>query len=294
MSYFRCIAVVFIDKKKRTDLIAFTCLVMFFLANLNNQAVAAQPTFPVTQKTAINITHKIKLNKDCHLTFSWGPWRPYQYINTRGELVGSQIRLIHHIAGRIGCKVSFKKMFFSDALQAIEAGNIDATSHVKKTPERQKFAHFSEFYSKDYYAIYVLADKFHQYKNQTIEQMLTKGFRLGITKAHFYGREFKTIQENPLLNKTISEASDSYDNYPRLINGEIDGFIDNPFIAAYAIRNQKRQKHIVRHPTNFFGESISFMFSKKTVDLEVIHAINEVLAELKTDPDYQKKWNFRL
>ncbi len=230
----------------------------------------------------------------CDLVFTWGLWKPYQYLNKDGKLVGTQIDFVRHIADQVGCQLTFKKMKFADTLANIKLGSIDFSGNVTPTPGRRDFAIFSIPYAIDYFALYLPANSAAKYRNMTLSQMLAGGFRLGVTRAHFYGQHVQQLLQDKELNQHISDVTDSYQNYERLNSGEIDGFLENPMIAAFTMRERKPRIKIERHPVIFYGNPITFMFSKKSVDISVVRAFDKVIESLQNDPDYQRKWNFRL
>ncbi|MCW8997852.1 MAG: transporter substrate-binding domain-containing protein [Kangiellaceae bacterium] len=226
----------------------------------------------------------------CELNFAFGIWEPFQYFDENNKLVGTHIEFVREIGKRSNCVIHFHQMQFSQVLEAIRKGTIDFTANVTPTPPRKNYGQFSSHYAIDYFALYLHYNSSHQYKQRPLRELLKSGFRLGITKAHYYGEEFEKIREDPQLMQYVVQAADSYDNYQMLLDGEVDGFLDNPLVAAFTIRDRSLEAVIDRHLTVFFVNPVSFMFSRK-VSPETVEKIDQVVKQLKQAPDYTEKWN---
>lgn len=226
----------------------------------------------------------------CELNFAFGIWEPFQYFDENNKLVGTHIELVREIGRQSRCEIHFHQMQFSEVLEGIKNGTVDFTANVTPTPSRKTYGQFSSHYAIDYFALYLHYNSSHQYKQRPLKVLLKSGFRLGITEAHYYGEEFEHIRNNPDLMKNIIPVPDSYDNYQRLLDGEVDGFLDNPLVAAFTIRERSLEAVIDRHLTVFFVNPVSFMFSRK-VPQATVKKIDQIVKQLKQAPDYTEKWN---
>jgi len=230
----------------------------------------------------------------CVLKMGFGLWKPYQYLDPEGKLVGPHIDLINQVAERLGCEVSFEQMKFSDILKNIKSGDLHWAALTTPTEERKVYANFSDQYATEYFALYVNPTKFEKYANKSMSELLKEDFRLGITEKHYYGESFAAILKDKELNGSISAVADSYQNYQRLMSGEIDGFFDNPLIAAFTIRDKNFGVSLARHPKIFYGNPIAFMLSKKSFPKHLVVPLNHAISELREDPDFTSKWYLRL
>lgn len=230
----------------------------------------------------------------CVLKMGFGLWKPYQYYDSDGNLVGPHIELIKLIASKLDCEISLVQMKFSDILKNIESGDLHWAALTTPTKQRRSYADFSDQYATEYFALYVAPEKLDRFAEKSMSQLLNEGFKLGITEKHYYGESFAEILNNNKLNRSISAVPDSYQNYQRLLSGEIDGFFDNPLIAAFTIRDKNFGVSLARHPNVFYGNPIAFMLSKRSFPKHLVEPLNRTIAELRKDPDFTSKWYLRL
>ncbi|WP_246722964.1 ABC transporter substrate-binding protein [Aliikangiella sp. G2MR2-5] len=226
------------------------------------------------------------------MKYGFGIWKPYQYVDEKGEPRGFHIRLVRRLAADIGCQVDFVQLQFAQTLEGIESGDIQWSGLTTPTAKRGLIAKFSIPYASDFYALYVLSKRLPAFRKKSLTELLASGFRLGVTKGHYYGPEFQKIAEELELSDNIIVAFDTYDNHDKLISGEIDGFLDNPLIVAYAQRG-KTGTRIASLPSIQFKNPIAFILSKKSFPEHLVMPLNDAIRKLLADPEFSEKWNLR-
>jgi polar amino acid transport system substrate-binding protein len=77
-------------------------------------------------------------------------------------------------------------------------------------------------------------------------------------------------------------------NYYNLTQNAIDGFLEDPFVAAYTIRRKGLQGQIKSETMDIHSGDVSVMFSRKSVRPETVEAFNRALAKIKESGEYQK------
>ena len=72
------------------------------------------------------------------------------------------------------------------------------------------------------------------------------------------------------------------------LQNQIDGFLEDPFVAAFTIKRKGLHGQIEAHPLEIHSGSVAMMFSKKTVDEKTVIAFNQALDRLQKNGEYQK------
>lgn len=68
--------------------------------------------------------------------------KPFEYIDENANLTGFHVELLRAVAGRLGWTLEFKRYPWKRAIRALETGEVQATSFVAKSIEREQFAIF--------------------------------------------------------------------------------------------------------------------------------------------------------
>ena len=80
---------------------------------------------------------------DCRLRVGWEPYAIYTYADESGKVSGADIDLMREIGRELGCEITFKEAPWTRVLLEVENGTIDVSTSTSRTPEREKFAWFS-------------------------------------------------------------------------------------------------------------------------------------------------------
>ena len=226
---------------------------------------------------------------NCLLTFGWTEWMPLQYLNKQGELQGLQVEFVSTIAKELGCELVFEQGSWIDLIQKIKLGKVDFISNATITEQRSQYALFSNAYREDVFTLYVRTKDLNQFSQTNIQELRSTRFRLGLTRNFLYGKEIETWQKDKKLKQYLSYADSTEENAERLISGEIDGFLEDPYVISYKlISNQLSQ--ISKSKITLFGHQSRFMFSRKTMTLERVERINKALEKVLLLPRFQSSW----
>lgn|GEM_PF-1392718 len=227
---------------------------------------------------------------NCQLVYGWANWPPLQYTDSQGEITGVQIDLVRALAKETHCKIIYIERNWSEIVDLIESGEIDFTANATLSERRKQFAYFSRSYRRDSYAVWVRSEDLNQYNFSSVDTLKKSGVKIGLTANHLYSEAIDQWIQDPRYSKNISYAPSSSINMQRLINGEIDASLEDPFIVAYKRRTKQITADISRLPIQIFGHKVSFMFSKKTVDKNFVEQFNLALKRLQESPDFSSIW----
>jgi len=180
----------------------------------------------------------------CNLKMGWDPWEPYQYLSLDDEVKGLEVDLIHAMANEAGCDITFVQDNWMNLLTGIRNGSIDMLGGATKTKSREMFARFSDSYRHESFLLYVRVGESENFADRSLKELLEDGFRLGITQDYIYGEQVNAIQDDENLSSKLVSVPITEVNYYNLTQGHIDGFLEDPFVAAFTIKRKGLQGQI--------------------------------------------------
>jgi len=223
----------------------------------------------------------------CRLKLGWDPFEPYQYRNAEGTVEGLDIELARAILSRAHCELQYEEGRWVTLVQRLQRGDVDVLAGATRTPAREAYALFSDPYRNETFALYVRKGDATVQRSTSLQALLDTGFRLGVRQQYAYGDVVDALQENPRYADQFIGVTLSDQNYQRLLDMEIDGFLEDPLSARLVIRKKGLQEEIEAHPLQIYSGDVALMFSKVSVDAAVVARINTALAEVRTGNDYQ-------
>jgi len=229
-----------------------------------------------------------KIKPACDLTMGWDPWEPYQYLTPDNQARGLDIELISAIAAEAGCSVKFVQNDWMNLLKGIREGSIDLLGGASKTTSREEFAYFSASYRHESFVLYVRTEQVADYSGKSLAQLMSEKFRLGVTEDYLYGDEVSNMQDDPTLTAQIVTVPITEVNYYNLTQNQIDGFLEDPFVAGYTIKRKGLSKQISAFPIEVHSGDVSILFSKSSVKPETVAAFNEGLKAINASGEYEK------
>lgn len=219
----------------------------------------------------------------CTLLMGWDPWEPYQYQDVDGNLRGLDVELVKAIAQTAQCDLSFVEGRWGTLMQRLQKGEVDMLTGATRNAARESFALFSQPYRPETFKLYVRQGEAQKYPFTSIAQLMQSDFRLGVTEQYTYGDNVTTLQEDPGLADKFVGATVGELNYARLLDFKIDGFLDDPFVAARAFRARNLNDQIMTHPIEIISGDVNLMFSKVSVTTETLERVDDAIRTLKAD-----------
>jgi len=245
----------------------------------------------VSQKTAIKTTAAAAppVVPACKLKMGWDPWEPYQYLTPEDEVRGLEVDLLSAMAREAGCEVSFVQDNWVNLLAGIRDGSIDMLGGATRTASRETFAWFSDSYRYESFLLYIRAGESAKYADKSLKELFEKNsFRLGVTGDYLYGDMVNAMHDNDKYRALFVNVPITEVNYYNLTQGNIDGFLEDPFVAAFTIRRKGLQGQIEALPLEIHSTDVSIMFSRKSVTEATVQAFNQALKKLKENGEYDE------
>jgi polar amino acid transport system substrate-binding protein len=220
----------------------------------------------------------------CKLRVGWEPYAPYTFAGVDGVVTGADIDLIKAIGGEIGCTLEFAELPWARILREIENGTLDVSTSTSWTAERTRWALFSEPYRQTEMAIYVRRGETHRFVLQSLADVPSQSFRLGVIIDYYYGDELAELRKDAEYAQWLDGATDYQTNIRKLINGRLDGYlVEDVAVMAAELKRLGLTEQVERYPLRIAGEQLRFMFSRKTVPAEIVAKIDAGVAKMRED-----------
>ena len=217
----------------------------------------------------------------CALTMGWDPWEPYHYMDIGGVVRGVDVELVRAVAQAAGCEVELVRDDFAILLDKLRAGEVDLLTGATATPQRQAYASFSVPYREEKFQLFVRSEDVERYRDATVPQLLRAGFRLGFTAGYYYNQELEALEADPAFAGQLVAAGTGDLNVERLLDHEIDGFVEDQFVAATIIRKRGLEDVIGQPVITVSSKPVRLMMSKSSVSPALARSLDLALAGLR-------------
>ncbi|MEM1412341.1 MAG: transporter substrate-binding domain-containing protein [Pseudomonadota bacterium] len=216
----------------------------------------------------------------CELVMGWDPWEPYQYEIAGGQVFGLDVDLATAVAGAADCTLTFRKGSWRELLEALEAGEIHLLAGATRTAEREAFARFTTPYRDEAFLLFVPASRLDELTDHDLAGLMADGLRLGVIEDYLYGEPISGYQDNPDHAEQFLYSALAETNIARLVDGEVDGIIEDQYVGAAIIRHKDLGDEIALHPARFTSTAVSFMVSRSAVDEATFERLDASVSEL--------------
>ncbi|MDZ4403920.1 transporter substrate-binding domain-containing protein [Prosthecobacter sp.] len=204
-------------------------------------------------------------------------YRPFEYVDEKGEIVGVSIEVGREIGKALGREVEFRNINFDGLITALRTGSIDLViSSMTATPERRQSIDFSEPYVKT--GLSILAAKHSTV--QSAADLKTPGrkivVRLGTTGESW-------VREN-LKEAKITALDADVSCVLEVVNANVDAWVyDQLSIMNYHAENADKTRALLAP----LREEVWAVGLKQGND-ELKTKVNEVLARMRSDGSFAK------
>lgn len=221
-------------------------------------------------------------------------WEPYQFIkpeNSGDVAKGMDIEFAGAIANIIGAHIRLDEVKWEQHQRDIEEGIRDIAFGVTYTAERAKYAHFSLPYRFEDNSLFTLK-KHHKkldFENakELIDSLRRNNYRLGVTEGYVYANtELNEFINSPANEDLIVTSLNDLDNLKLLTRGHIDGFLADRISGAALVVNRNLESKIEEQRLGF-RIPVHIMFSKKTIDQDLVNKFDAAIKEFITSDEYK-------
>ncbi len=229
--------------------------------------------------------------RSCQLTMGFDVWEPYQFIGFGREIQGLDVELIEMIADKLDCDVQYQQDSWGNLLSLLKGGKIDFVLGASMTEDRKAYALFSDPYRSEEFQLYVRADEEHNHRQASVVDFVKDNNSLGIIGGYYYGDELTAMMDDDKYAGLFNSAFMGEINVARLIDGDIDGFLEDSFVGASLIRRKGLERYVTPHQASIKTGDVYVMFSKATIKPDMLQRFNAALKEIKSNGQYDKLVN---
>ncbi|KXI29635.1 substrate-binding periplasmic protein [Paraglaciecola hydrolytica] len=264
-----------------------SCTAALILCNC--QPVTTEKTNPLSStETAMIELVAPETNDSCHFVVGFDAWEPYQYIDVGDKVTGLDIELVSAVLKSIECDFSFKSGTWMALMGELKKGEVDILLGASKTPAREEFALFSNAYRTEEYSLYIRREDLTTADYSSIDAFIEKGKLIGVVEDYYYGPEVSMLRDGAATSSSFVSAIMGEVNIARLLDKDIDGFLEDSFVGASFLRRKALSEYIVAQGTKIKTGDTHIIFSKKSVDETKVELFNQALHSIKTSDQYQE------
>lgn len=223
----------------------------------------------------------------CELSVGWDPWAPYHFMGPDGTVQGMDIELVSTLADQVDCELEFVQGNWASLLKLIRLGELDVLLGATRTEAREAFARFSSPYRDEVFSLYVRPGEVEQHPGETLRDLLSNDFRLGVTQGYIYSDPVTQLQMAAEFSDQFFEATVGEQHFARLTEHTIDGFLEDPFVVAAITRRRGWENRVNAHPMTFSSSPVRMMFSRESVAADTVTALDDALQGFRDEGGYQ-------
>lgn len=216
----------------------------------------------------------------CSKTIRWFS-NNLEQIHSPSELkLSSDLVLLRNAIENIGCQITFVKMPWARSLVEIEQGRIDIMGGAFKTNERQEFAWYSDFAFDVSLVLFMRTADVGKYELNSLTDLLKYQLHIGTQIDAIYSDEFSELLKDPNFARLVHANTSSEALWNMLKIGRIDVFIAELAASLEELKSLGLNTQI--SPSDFVvsTQNTHFIYSKKTVDIDFVRAVDRELQKL--------------
>lgn len=263
---------------------AVICLLMFGCKPAETQSPVIAPADTSTKVAELPSEPKAA---PCQLKLGFESWEPYQYVGLEQQASGLDIEIIQAIAGRMNCTLVLQHGTWQELLGQFRQGQLDVLLGASITPAREEFALFSEPYRAEQFQLFVRKDDASKYNFGSVAEIVAAKHKVGLISDYYYGEQISALYDDDQMRPQFVESTMSEQNIAMLLDDQVEAVLEDSFVGAAIIRRKGLEQQIQPHQVKLPETPIYVMFSKSTVQPELVSSFNEALRQLKDSGDYQ-------
>lgn len=231
--------------------------------------------------------HTSAEKNNCTLTLGYDSWEPYQFLDIGNQVRGLDIELLRMVTKRMSCKVEYSQGPWIELLARLKKGEIDILLGASKTEKRKQFAFFSEPYRSEQFTLYIRKGDSNSMTHKSVNEFIQNGKKLGVVDDYYYGDELSDLRDENDDQQFISAIIGEM-NIARLLDENIDGFLEDSIVGASMIRRKGLSSLIIPQGLSITTGDVYVMFSQKSVSQQTVDQFNKGLKAVIKSGEYDK------
>jgi polar amino acid transport system substrate-binding protein len=272
----------------------FLLIALFFIVSACKPETSTEQA--KTTSVAVETEKTVSMEKKssdtlCQFVLGFDAWEPYQYTDVGERVAGLDIELVAAVVKGMGCQLSYQQGTWVDLLIALKRGEVDILLGASKTQAREKFALFSDAYRMEEFSLYIRNEDHVRTAYKTLGEFIQNGSQIGIVEDYVYGPDVSMLLDDAETSKYFVNAIMGEINVARLLDEDIDGYLEDSFVGASLIRRKALSNFIVAQGITIQTGNAYVMFSQKNVTQQQVNSFNTQLAKIKKSQTYQDLLN---
>jgi len=206
-------------------------------------------------------------------------WPPY-YFEIENKLVGIDVEIVKMVFSKLNICPKYVKMPSSvRGLTELKKGNVDVLYAASFTKERTLIGIFSEPYRQENVRVFWKPSDNKAFENKSLMALLSAKLVGVINPGSYFGPSYdeslKTTNSWPIV-----KAASIKQRMGMIEHGRVTFSIEDEFAGLFYL-NENNINDIKLHPSTVYENEVSLLFSRKTVSLKQVEAINTVILNNK-------------
>ncbi|MEG0371573.1 MAG: transporter substrate-binding domain-containing protein [Clostridium sp.] len=201
---------------------------------------------------------------------------PYEFVDTNNVYKGFNVDIMRAAAAEVGYDIEFVPLKWSEAIRALENGEVDAIQGMNKIEDREKKFIFSESYAASEQVIFTLKDTVYI---SNINDL--KGKKVSIQTGDIAIQILSGID-----NIDIRTFQNQDQALNELYNGKVDAFIGNKIVGLYYVQKEDKLDKVKITGTTIFKSEYSLATTSDK--REIISLFNKGLKDIKDKGIYKQ------
>jgi len=213
-------------------------------------------------------------------------WPPYQDMSGT-NYQGFDNDFVKIVTEQFACQLTFVTMPWDEQLNSIRLGKLELALGVTQTPERDKYAYFTDPYRQEIIKLFVLAKDAHKYQITSTSDLKNVNFLLGGELGFYYGKEFSALMKDNDFAQQVRMVIYTKINVEKLADNKLDAFIADQQVGQYYIEKLGYSKKIVALPVIINQTDVRVMVSKALETSGFIKNLNTAIGQTIKSEKYK-------
>lgn len=218
----------------------------------------------------------------CSLNLGWQPWGYYFYEEKDGTVAGLEVDILGEALKRAGCEMTLSNVLWKRLLKSSRNGAFDLVYSAAFRPDRAEWGHYSTSYREESTRVYVRRS-----------HPLPDVKRLDDLAAYSIAGLNEMYYANP-VDDFVAKHGDHMEfgfDSTRLVKLLASGRVDAVFGDHRALPHAARQlglSEIIEHPLTLPTVPVHAVFSRATVNRDIVDRFDAALASMRADGTLQQ------
>nr|WP_315252733.1 transporter substrate-binding domain-containing protein [uncultured Duganella sp.] len=217
----------------------------------------------------------------CELSMALEQWPPYVYSAPNGGITGLDWELAQAILKEAGCRLQLQPELPTARRQAVfEQGQLDLLLAASDTPERRRYARFSNVYRYETVGLFTLSSAHARYLHvSSLDVLAREKLALLAPKVGWYGSAYARLQPQLAASGRLSPFLNFQQGLRMLDAGRADLIMGD----SGALRHEARAQGIAISPLPLvvLRAPVHLMLNKKTTSQADLDRINAAISRLE-------------